>query len=143
MKQTITPTLKSIFVLLLFLVLLVPVKAGLFRIRVDAPSGSVWAAAETDTSGTVIQAQPENLRAGTNSTQVYPNPFTSDVTIKLNSDWLNETTIKVYNAIGVLSVAQKMEGSEFELDLSQLPAGLYLMVLSDGKNTLNRRLLKK
>ena len=142
-----TPT-RIIFLLVLLLgLLMLPLKAGMLLgaepHTAMLPGQNQEFTIDSDTSGTAIQGQADNSRAAAPTTLVYPNPFVTDITIKLNGDWLAETTIKVYNAIGVLAQEQKMVGSEYSLDLSELPAGIYFLVLTDGKNSLNRRLLKK
>jgi hypothetical protein len=51
--------------------------------------------------------------------------------------------VKIFNAIGTLSIERKMYGSEYQIDLSSLPSGVYFIEIKDGQNSINRKLIKR
>lgn len=79
------------------------------------------------------------------SFRVYPNP--SDGLFTLNSPKLTgaEVSIRVTSLLGNVVYAEKVSGSNAGLlktiDLSHLPAGIYLVSLSDGLQHLNQRII--
>jgi hypothetical protein len=79
------------------------------------------------------------------SFRVYPNP--SDGLFTLNSPKLTgaEVSIRVTSLLGNVVYAEKVSGSNAGLlktiDLSHLPAGIYLVSLSDGLQQLNQRII--
>jgi len=65
---------------------------------------------------------------------VYPNPTTGSLTLNLN-DLTNETNIALYNMTGQLVRQFEMRNQQASmLDISELPAGIYMMqLISAGK----------
>ncbi len=74
---------------------------------------------------------------------VYPNPVTSNLNIKLSGNWSYNANVRIYNALGTLSLEKKMDGREYLLDLSSLPAGIYFLDIKDGQNSISRKIIKR
>ena len=80
-----------------------------------------------------------------NQVSVNPNPVTSTFRVSLNSE--GNVRIKIYNSIGTLmkewAVVSIENGSSPELDIQDLPAGLYTVeVLTSGSKSANSMLNK-
>ena len=103
----------------------------------------------TDASYTFIVRESEEYVAHFQSTQgvqddevscqIFPNPFTSKVSIKA------ERTIKsvgVYDIFGRLVKGQNVLGMEVDIDLSDLSEGAYLLQLDYGDSRSAHRIIK-
>jgi hypothetical protein len=75
--------------------------------------------------------------------QVYPNPFTSDISISLQKQNLHAASFTITNAVGQ-TIYQRQEtnlSSNYTkmLDLSYLPNGLYFIAVEvDGERTVRQ-----
>lgn len=74
---------------------------------------------------------------------VYPNPTPSRLTIEWNDATVTTCTITLYNALGLVVLSQKCTDIDnFQLDLSQLPQGLYTAkILAKGKAEKNVKII--
>ena len=74
---------------------------------------------------------------------IIPNPFKNEFTIKLNSE-PESGRLSIYNISG-----DKIYASEFNetklirIDLSELPAGLYFVHLTNQQNTITKKIVKQ
>jgi hypothetical protein len=75
--------------------------------------------------------------------QLYPNPVSSSLNISLSSNWNFNSTVKIYNALGSILMERKMHGNEYQLDMSSLPSGIYIIEIKDGLNSISRKLIKR
>ena len=81
----------------------------------------------------------DSVEEKTVSSQVFPNPFTSTVSIKA------EKTIKavrLFDTYGRLVKEQNVSGMEIEIDLSELSIGTYLLQLDYGDCRSAQRIVK-
>ncbi|GJM30922.1 MAG: hypothetical protein DHS20C17_35570 [Cyclobacteriaceae bacterium] len=82
-----------------------------------------------------------------NSISLFPNPASESVTISLESEYLGEAKITVYDPIGrqVMNQFITLESGSFQtsIDLSQLSAGLYLIEVSAGHTKWQKKLIVK
>ncbi|MDG4945692.1 T9SS type A sorting domain-containing protein [Weeksellaceae bacterium KMM 9713] len=70
----------------------------------------------------------------------YPNPVKDILTFKTNQS-LNE--VSVYDAMGKFLMNKKFTNSEYQLDLSHLPTGVYTLVASLENKTKTFKVVKK
>lgn len=81
----------------------------------------------------------ENLTANTNL-RIYPNPAADRVQIELTNDWLGDFTLQLVDVLGQSvffeSYSKNTPPWEGHLELSNLPPGIYKVMLSDGKKML-------
>ena len=77
-------------------------------------------------------------------TQAYPNPFTNKLTIK-HQPATGEEQYTLYNIQGVALLQQRpaRRSVQSTFDTQQLPAGTYVLVLSNGKEQHTEILVKK
>jgi Secretion system C-terminal sorting domain len=86
------------------------------------------------------QKAEEISKSGTNAPLVFPNPANDAirVNVPVNFAAIN-SSVTIYNALG-LKVATSIsptEGNEFKLDVSALPQGVYLAIISSSNKTLS------
>ena len=83
-----------------------------------------------------------DLTASKSSLSLFPNPATDVVKVNLGDKFnTSKVQITLTNLSGkqVSKVAYDANG----IDVSNLPAGLYLVTATDGKNTVTKKLIKK
>ena len=76
---------------------------------------------------------------------IYPNPSSGLFNLALNSNFKSDVTVALYDTKGKL-VKLKSEhintGSNFiEFNANNLAEGLYLINLTDGKNSISRQII--
>jgi len=76
------------------------------------------------------------------SMTVYPNPTDQIFNIKL-SDYLENGTYGIYNLQGQKVINGFVESNNTQLDISNLPAGVYVVAVTDGKQVLKQKFIKK
>ena len=79
------------------------------------------------TGNQTIRAEYEKLvsivEAETNTLSVYPNPTSAVITVNTQP---NET-LRIYNAVGQTVVDTKAQGTTTQIDLSDMPKGIYMV----------------
>jgi len=89
-------------------------------------------------------ALPLNVNEGNglSTVNIYPNPASTFI----NVDVLNGRRIgriNIYNTVGTLVKTLEMNGSEKEIDISELPTGLYIISIEDEKEPLVKQFIKQ
>ena len=74
-----------------------------------------------------------------NKLKYYPNPVNNVLTVSYNQEI---TGLKLYNMVGQQLMVKKVKATETQLDMSNLPAGSYLLEVSSGANSKTVKLLK-
>ena len=69
----------------------------------------------------------------------YPNPFTSVLSVTTE---IASQSIKVYDVFGRMLKEQAVSGTQFELDLSGLSIGVYLLQVNHGSSHSVHRIIK-
>jgi hypothetical protein len=81
------------------------------------------------------------LTASGTSLVVYPNPFLSSITIKLDKNSYSE--VKIYNMIGELVYSSPVENDKFSVDLSDKASGVYFISVSGKTGKETQKLIKQ
>ncbi len=78
-----------------------------------------------------------------NHIQVLPNPITEDYKVILNSEYSTDKNLSVelYNYLGQKVKSQDMTSSEINLQKGNLTSGLYLLLLKEGNNIIEKKKL--
>jgi dienelactone hydrolase len=88
-----------------------------------------------------------NTRLQTAPVSISPNPFTNSVFINLENKHTGYVAIRVWNALGApVYIKQEMKTaskSMIQLDLKEVPAGIYFVELSFDGITTTKRLIKQ
>ena len=80
-----------------------------------------------------IFAGINKVHSGNTELQLFPNPSLNKLTLK--ADQATYCPVIISNEVGQTLIEDKMEGLEKNIDISELPPGLYLITLkSDGGN---------
>ena len=79
------------------------------------------------------------VEENTSMSQVFPNPFTSMVSIKAEK---SIKAVRVFDTYGRLVKEQNVSGLEIEIDLSELSIGTYLLQLDYGDSRSAQRIVK-
>jgi len=66
----------------------------------------------------------------TESVQLYPNPATDQITLRLDGVAFSQAFITLYNSRGHRLLTEKLSGGECRLDLTDQPAGIYMITLT-------------
>jgi hypothetical protein len=75
----------------------------------------------------------------------YPNPVSDKLTIEFNSELASAVNFQMYNSAGKLvrngnTGAMAVQGQNFTVDVSNLPSGLYILTLYDGKSKISSKI---
>lgn len=89
-----------------------------------------------DKDGELISST-ENVKSNKLDYIIYPNPFDSHITVKLNSSLNKNKIIEIYDFLGRLILNQSLHGNEKFIDLSNLSNGTYYYTIKYFENNLN------
>ncbi len=78
-----------------------------------------------------------------NDVVVYPNPVADQLTVTLRTDAFRVSDMAVYDFNGKLVMAQSVEDNQISVNASRLAAGSYFLRLSDGKNSVTTKFVKR
>jgi len=73
---------------------------------------------------------------------VYPNPAIDYITVTVENG-SRVGTISIYNMIGSLVKVEEINGNEKEVDISDLPAGSYIISVEDEKESITKQIIKQ
>ncbi|NOQ27947.1 MAG: T9SS type A sorting domain-containing protein [Bacteroidales bacterium] len=127
--------------------------SGSFTLEVNggttlASGGSFGA---SDVTNFCLPATAFNFAATTSSfdnaitipaVNVYPNPASSYINVQVTNAKANGM-ISIYSATGALVKLVEMDESEREIDISELPSGLYLITVETKKEAITKQFIKK
>jgi D-alanyl-D-alanine carboxypeptidase len=78
---------------------------------------------------------------------VFPNPVTDQFQISLENEWQGELNIQVVNGLGQTVRSTSMEKNETHfsqrMNVAELPAGIYRLLVSDGEEMMVQSFVKK
>jgi bacillolysin len=70
---------------------------------------------------------------------MYPNPVESTLTISVFDN--REVSYKIYNLMGQTVKANKLNQSD--INVANMPSGLYIFEINDGQKTITKKFIKK
>ena len=73
--------------------------------------------------------------------QVYPNPASEVLNIKLNN--AQKATFKIFDLAGKLVKESSSSDQLAEINISSLPKGVYILNINTGKESVNKKIIKK
>jgi len=78
---------------------------------------------------------------------VYPNPIVkgSDLNIYSGNAAVEKIEVAMYSLLGKLILAKSLElnNGKARIDVSNISTGMYLLIINDGKEQANYKVLKK
>ena len=78
-----------------------------------------------------------------NDLVVYPKPVSDRLTVKLRTNDFQVSNMAVYDINGKLIRTQAVSDNQIEMSMQNLAAGNYFLRLSDGKNSVTTKFVKK
>lgn len=100
------------------------------------PGGGPVGPLRVDEGGLIEQIAEEEILP-----ELYPNPATDQVFIRLSASPENElSTLRLYDLKGALLSEEKFSGTDATLDLSNLEEGIYLVTLENKLQSIRKRL---
>jgi hypothetical protein len=114
--------------------------------RAMSTTGAIQTAADSIVSFLVcnpVGIVSHNSKNETNAVLIYPNPFTTTISIVLNEEVLsNKSSIKIYNALGAEVLSTDITKSVTTIDTINLPAGIYFYrAITNNKTIQSGRLI--
>lgn len=78
-----------------------------------------------------------------NDVVVYPNPVADQMTVTLRTDAFRVSEMAIYDLNGKLVMAQPVEDNQISVNATRLASGNYFLRLSDGKNSVTTKFVKR
>jgi hypothetical protein len=78
-----------------------------------------------------------------NGFAIYPNPFTNNITVKLNALSSNDGKITLTDVLGREVFAVKLEGTTKTINTTNLAQGVYWITIENGKDRFVSKLVKE
>ena len=78
-----------------------------------------------------------------NDLNIYPNPVSDKLTVSLRTNSFQVTSMAVFDINGKLINTQAVSDNQIEMNTQSLAAGSYFLRLSDGKNSVTTKFVKK
>ena len=92
--------------------------------------------------GTSIRQLPKGL----NGVEVYPTPFSDEITVQLNLAQESDLQLEIYSATGQRVHQQSLEtlstGTQKIVLTPNIPSGVYFLQVHDGKHQVSKRIIK-
>ena len=86
--------------------------------------------------------EKHNTTDGRSTVSLYPNPANTYITLNiLNGSRIG--TISIYNMVGIIVKTLEIDGNEKEIDISDLPAGSYIISIEDEKEPIIKQFIKR
>jgi hypothetical protein len=101
----------------------------------------------TSTSTSISRSNVKNVQAPTNLGQVdlskfvavYPNPASSIINVRINTSFITNAMIELYDATGKLIAQQKVVNEYSSLNISEFANGIYTVrVITENEQTVKR-----
>jgi hypothetical protein len=74
---------------------------------------------------------------------IYPNPTHSTITIELPAQPSKNTTLTISNTNGRQLITQPITETKTEIDISQLPAGIYIVKVWNDKDVMVQKVIRR
>ncbi len=85
-----------------------------------------------------------NATFDTNSISMWPNPVANQLNITNTSNFEGDVSVKLYDLSGrLVNSNQNTAGNTIQIDTSVLSSGVYLVNITDGQNTVQKKVIKE
>ena len=118
--------------------------AGTYYIRVYPRNNGAWNANSCYTlnaGGTVARGGNADLIT-TARVNIFPNPADDRLNVSID-DLQNTATLRVYNVMGKMVMQQQTGKTVTELNISKLPAGVYMLNINDATSIRSVKFVKE
>lgn len=84
-----------------------------------------------------------NSLENTFAVDIFPNPTTDKLNIKITYTVNSFVSIMISNTLGEVIFQKELTANEKNLDISELPKGLYLLSISVNENIITKKIIKQ
>ncbi len=77
---------------------------------------------------------------GDSDIRVFPNPTNGDTQVRLNSDFLGGQ-VELYSAQGQILIQKAVQSNFFNLDMSNYPSGIYVLLIRKGERQVAKKIV--
>ncbi len=127
------------------ILLMAPEKEGVANIQViiKDDGGRLNGGIDADTLNFKVSVKPSSLKDASSKISVYPNPASDVVSLSVPAE-LSNSKLSISNITGQVVLNKNLEGeTQVELSIAELPAGTYIISISDNKTSAKTRFVKK
>jgi len=120
------------------------VSLGLIRFTpfINCDSSAITGISPINCQTLVFTQIKENVTHPIATFEIFPNPSSSHLTIKCSENILHRQ-IKIFNMLGELKYSEKMEKQSIDINISDLPAGIFIIEVDDGNGFSCQKFIKQ
>ena len=122
------------------------VAAGTYFVRVYPKNNGAWNANSCYTlnvTGAAARVSDGRWITGSGTRMIiFPNPAKGVLNVSID-DIQGNTTLRVYNVMGKLVMQQQVSKSVTQINIAKLPAGVYMLNMSDGNSVTSMKFVKE
>ena len=77
--------------------------------------------------------------------KIFPNPFSEEIKISISLENKNNLSLGIYDLNGRELRSKHFKGifqADWEVEMMDFPAGIYLLRITDGRSQLSQKLIK-
>ncbi|MCC5921509.1 MAG: CotH kinase family protein [Cyclobacteriaceae bacterium] len=110
-----------------------------WRVKSVSQKSRTW----SETSHFILQTPLSITQA--NDLRIFPNPFDNSITIEWKGSTQSDKTVEIINLKGKVIKAYQMQGGATQMNLEDLniPKGIYILHLSDGDQSIKKKIIKQ
>jgi hypothetical protein len=86
---------------------------------------------------------PEIKDLGQNYFNIFPNPVSDELRLKLNDNFSGRTYLTLHNCLGAIMMEETFSGSEHRMDINTLPSGVYFIALKNEQGNIVKKIIKE
>jgi len=123
--------------------------AGTYSIKVKDPLGCFSAVTplhvSSNTGGCRTMEDGNAVSSNANTFNIYPNPASSEATIAFSSEKVDGYSIRMMDVTGRMvfseNIISVIGDNQFQLNLSDLAKGIYMVILQNSDGTLQKKIV--
>ena len=93
--------------------------------------------------GTIQEVVGVNNIEKNNNFNIYPNPVDSDFTVTLKKTSTRNSELEIYNILGEKVYKSRIQNQKSEINISDLPGGIYFVKLISEKQIFTKKIIKE
>ena len=86
---------------------------------------------------------PESRHPDPDHIDLFPNPVSDNLTLKLNDNVTGITHVTIHNCLGKIIMEESFSGSKHRMTMNTIPSGLYLITVSSKQGNIVKKILKE
>ena len=86
---------------------------------------------------------PENKNLNPYQIDIFPNPVSGNLALKLYDNVSGKTHVTLHNSLGEIIINETFLGSEHRLDMNTIPNGFYLITVTSKQGNIIKKIIKE